>query len=120
MAKPEVEPVFIKIQITKDVYAKLDAFKRKWPGAKVMDVMVQVEVEDGHYKEMGFYLGDFLEALDLEEANEMIKPCEHCGGIGEHVEVTVDEYDSDSHQYAPTGTAPCPAIEPDHADRDED
>lgn len=116
MSEPIKEAAYLKIVITPDAYTKLDKFKRDLKGADVSDVVVAVQLGNGHTLEQSFTMSEFLERLDLEEADEIIRPCDECGGIGEHVEVSVMELDSDSHQYAPTGTGPCSKsiTEPDH------
>lgn len=122
MAEPVKEAAYLKIVITPDVYSKLDKFKRDLKGADVSDVVVSVAVGNGHAHEQRFTMSEFLEALGLEDADELIRPCDECGGIGEHVEVSVMEMDGDSHQYAPTGSGPCsksisePDYEPDEAE----
>lgn len=94
MAEPVKEAAYLKIVITPDVYSKLDKFKRDLKGADVSDVVVSVAVGNGHAHEQHFSMSEFLEALGLEDADKEIKPCDECGGIGEHVEVSTDEYEN--------------------------
>lgn len=114
--KPQREVAFIKMVITKDVYAKLDTFKQGWQDQKPVDVLVRVEVGNGKAHELEFTLSEFLDALGLADADAEIKPCETCGGSSE-VSSMESVYPGEPHQ-ADVGTSKCPdcAPEPDNDD----
>ena len=116
--EPEKEPVFLKIIITKDVYAKIEDFKKKWPGQQTTDVVVRVNINDNHANEQEFTMSEFLGALGLADADTDIKPCETCGGTGE---VATDEDDGNGHSMRGVGTSKCPdcLTEPDNESDDE-
>lgn len=107
MAEPKHEVALIKIVITKDVYAKLADFKDKWKGEKVSDVIVRVETGNGQAHEQEFSMTEFLEALGFEDANELIKPCETCGGTGE-VSTMENAHSGEPQTAAPIGSERCP------------
>lgn len=120
MAEVKHEPAFIKLVITEDVYAQLDQFKKDWAGHDPVDVKIRVETGNGQAKELELSMSEFLEAMGLEEADELIKPCEECGGIGEHLEVATDESDGEGHTMRGVGSAMCSqAPEPDYERDDE-
>lgn len=104
--QPEREVAFMKIVITKDIYQKLNDFKDKWSGQKVSDVKVRVNVSDVRAIEVELTMSEFLEALGLEDANELIKPCDTCGGSGE-VSTMEAVYPGESHT-ADIGSQSCP------------
>lgn len=68
MAKPQNEPVFLKIHITKDVYEHIEAFKQAWEGENVDEVVVRVDIGDGTAHEIKGTLQEFLTKLGLDAA----------------------------------------------------
>jgi len=112
MSNPQREPVFLKIVITPDVYSKVEAFKEGWkktdPDLKANDVVVRVDTFEGKAFEQEYTMTEFLELLGFEDALELIKPCEQCGGINEHLEVATDESDGEGHVMRGVGSARCP------------
>lgn len=116
MGEPIKEPVFLKLVITADVYKKIDDFKAKWPGVKTAEVMVRVEVGDGHAHETECSMDELLSLLGFEDAMELIKPCATCNGEGT---VATDESDGEGHYMRGVGEAKCPDCLPE-TDNDAD
>lgn len=72
MAKPEREPVFLKVIITRDVHERIAEFKDRWSEYETKEVVVRVETGEGQAYEFGSDLQEFLSRLGLEEAGRKL------------------------------------------------
>lgn len=117
MAEPIRQPVFLQLEITADVYKKMDEFKAKWPGLSPTEVMVRVHIAEGHSHEMEYTMQEFLEALGFEDAVQDLKPCEVCNGEGK---VATDESDGEGHIMQGVGEADCPHCGLEKVNEDDD
>jgi hypothetical protein len=109
---PTNSGAYMKIVITKDVYAKIADMKEKLKGQHIDDVVVSVQVSDTQAHDVQLSMSDFLDMLGLADANDLIKPCDTCGGSGE-VSVMEPVYQGEPHM-ADTGTASCPECSAGH------